>query len=136
MNRRLFLERIAALVGISVAAPAARAAASRRVELQRSPVAGFQYHQGEAIWPSLTVGALLSLVREPGNAHDPRAVRVDWQGQKLGYVPRIDNAAVSHLLDAGHVLHAEIVTLRDSDNPWDRVEFAIFLVDRGTENGG
>jgi hypothetical protein len=136
MNRRLFLERIAALVGISVAAPAARAAASRRVELQRSPVAGFQYHQGEAIWPSLTVGALLSLVREPGNAHDPRAVRVDWQGQKLGYVPRIDSAAVSHLLDAGHVLHAEIVTLRDSDNPWDRVEFAIFLVDRGTENGG
>lgn len=135
MNRRLFLERIAALIGISVAAPVARAAAPRKVELQRSPVAGFQYHQGEAIWPLLTVGAFLSLVREPGNAHDPRAVRVDWQGQKLGYVPRIDNAAVSHLLDAGHALHAEIVTLRDSDNPWDRVEFAIFLVDRGTENG-
>lgn len=136
MSRRLFLERIAALIGISVAAPVARAAAPRKVELQRSPVAGFQYHQGEAIWPLLMVGASLSLVREPGNAHDPRAVRVDWQGQKLGYVPRIDNAAASHLLDAGHVLHAEIVTLRDSDNPWDRVEFAIFLADRGDDNGG
>jgi hypothetical protein len=136
MSRRLFLERIAALIGISVAAPVARAAAPRKVELQRSPVAGFQYHQGEAIWPLLMVGASLSLVREPGNAHDPRAVRVDWQGQKLGYVPRIDNAAASHLLDAGHVLHAEIVTLRDSDNPWDRVEFAIFLADGGDDNGG
>ena len=136
MSRRLFLERIAALIGISVAAPVARAAAPRKMELQRSPVAGFQYHQGEAIWPLLMEGASLSLVREPGNAHDPRAVRVDWQGQKLGYVPRIDNAAASHLLDAGHVLHAEIVMLRDSDNPWDRVEFAIFLADGGDDNGG
>lgn len=136
MSRRLFLERIAALIGISVAAPVARAAAPRKVELQRSPVAGFQYHQGEAIWPLLMEGASLSLVREPGNAYDPRAVRVDWQGQKLGYVPRIDNAAVSHLLDAGHVLHAEITTLRESDNPWDRVEFAIFLASGGVDNGG
>jgi hypothetical protein len=136
MSRRLFLERVAALIGISVAAPVARAAAPRKVELQRSPVAGFQYHQGEAIWPLLMVGASLSLMREPGNAYDPRAVRVDWQGQKLGYVPRIDNAAASHLLGAGHVLHAEIVTLRESDNPWDRVEFAIFLADRGDDNGG
>jgi len=136
MSRRLFLERIAALIGISVAAPVARAGAPRKVELQRSPVAGFQYHQGEAIWPLLMVGASLSLVREPGNAHDLRAVRVDWQGQKLGYVPRIDNAAASHLLDAGHVLHAEIVTLRDSDNPWDRIEFAILLADGGDDNGG
>ncbi|MCL2296903.1 MAG: HIRAN domain-containing protein [Proteobacteria bacterium] len=102
-------------------------AALGRVELQRSPVAGFQYHQGEDLWPALFVGAALNLVREPDNAYDPRAVRVDWLGQKLGYVPRLDNAAVSHLLDAGHVLDAEIVMLRDSDNPWKRVEFAVFL---------
>lgn len=44
MSRRLFLERIVALIGISVATPMARAA-SRKVELQRSPVAGFHYHQ-------------------------------------------------------------------------------------------
>jgi hypothetical protein len=102
-------------------------AASRKVELQRSPVAGFQYHQGEDLWQTLTVGAVLNLVREPDNAYDQRAVRVDWLGQKLGYVPRMDNAAVSHLLDTGHVLDAEIVMLRDSENPWKRVEFAVFL---------
>ncbi len=95
MSRRLFLERVAALIGISIAVPAARAAVIRKVELQRSPVAGFQYHQGEAIWPLLMVGTSLSLVREPENPHDPRAVRIDWQGQKLGYMPRIDNAAAS-----------------------------------------
>ena len=135
MSRRLFLEQVAALIGISIAPPTARAAAIWKVELQCSPVAGFQYHQGEAIWPLLTLGAPLSLVRESDNAHDPRAVRVDWQGRKLGYVPRIDNAAVSHLLDSGHVLDAQIVTLRDSDNPWDRVEFAVFLSDRRAHHG-
>lgn len=72
-------------------------------------------------------GASLDLVREPSNAHDPRAVRVDWQGQKLGYVPRIDNAAVSHLLDNGHSVSAEIVALQLVSNPWDRIEFAVYL---------
>lgn len=127
MSRRLFLERIAALVGLSIAAPHAIASMARQVELQRSPVAGFQYHQGKLIWPLLMVGASLDLVREPDNAYDPRAVRVDWQGQKLGYVPRIDNAAVSHLLDSGQAVSAKITALSPSDNPWNRIEFAVYL---------
>ena len=127
MSRRLFLERIAALAGFSVAAPLVQASAAKRIELQRSPVAGFQYHQGETVWPLLTVGASLNLVREPDNAYDARAVRVDWQGQKLGYVPRIDNAAVSHLLDNGQLVSAEIVALQPSNNPWDRIQFAVYL---------
>ncbi len=75
----------------------------------------------------LTIGAALDLVREPDNAYDSRAVRVDWQGQKLGYVPRIDNAAVSHLLDNGQAVTAEIVGLQASDNPWERIELAAYL---------
>ncbi|WP_200384814.1 HIRAN domain-containing protein [Rhodocyclus tenuis] len=132
MSRRLFLERIAALAGFGVVMPASSVAAPApvAVELQRSPVAGFQYHAGEAVWPLLSLGAALSLVREPDNRYDARAVRVDWCGQPLGYVPRIDNAAVSHLLDTGHRLHASIVSLNASANPWERVEFAVFLADR------
>jgi hypothetical protein len=101
---------------------------SRQIELQRSPVAGFQYHQGEVVWPSLAVGTSLTLVREPENQYDPRAVRIDWQGHKLGYVPRTDNAAVSHLLDSDRVLAATIVSLSDSTNPWDRIEFVVHLI--------
>jgi hypothetical protein len=127
MNRRLFIERIAALVGLGAAIPQAQAAGSRRIELQRSPVAGFQYHKGEAVWANLHVGESVSLVREPDNAFDPRAVRIDWQGHKLGYVPRVDNAAVSHLLDNGQGVSAKIVSLSESDNPWDRIDFAVYL---------
>ena len=54
-------------------------------------------------------------------------MRIDWQGQKLGYLPRIDNAAASHLLDSGRTVTAEIVALQASHNPWDRVEVALYL---------
>ncbi len=148
MNRRSFLEQSSALIGLIAAATRVRAsvptptptpvsvsvsapqARFRKLELQRAPVAGFQYHQGGTLWPSLQVGAALDLVREPDNAYDPRAVRVEWRGRKLGYLPRLDNAAASQLLDRGQALRAEILRLRDSHNPWERVEFAVFLVAR------
>lgn len=128
MNRRHFFERVAAVIGLAATAPLVQATVSRRLELQRSPVAGFQYHQGEAVWSLLTDGAALDLVREPENAHDARAVRIDWQGRKLGYVPRIDNATVSQLLDRGERLQAEIASLHTSNNPWDRVELVVYLM--------
>lgn len=73
MNRRSFFERTSALIGIVVGAPVAQASTASPVELQRSPVAGFQYHRGEALWPLLTVGASLDLVREPDNPHETHA---------------------------------------------------------------
>lgn len=131
MSRRWFLKKIAALVGLSAAAPVIQASPSRSlvqpIELQRSKLAGFQYHQGEVVWSMLTVGTALNLIREPDNRHDARAVRVDWQGHKLGYVPRIDNAAVSHLLDNGQSVRAEIAVLQVSDDPWKRVGITIYL---------
>lgn len=127
MRRRLFLERFFAIIGMGVAAPMATAAPRRRIELQRSPVAGFQYHQGEAVWPALVVGTPVDLVREADNPYDDRAVCVEWHGQKLGYVPRIDNAAVSQLLDRGQAVSAAITALSVSANPWDRIEFAVYL---------
>ncbi len=89
--------------------------------LQLSPVAGFQYHHGETLWPQLAVGQPLQLVREADNRYDSRAVRVEWQGYKLGYIPRLDNSAVSQLLDRGERLEAVIARLAESGNPWERV---------------
>ncbi len=93
--------------------------------LQISPVAGFQYHQGETLWPQLATGQPLTLMREPDNRFDQRAVRIDWQGEKLGYIPAIDNAAISQLMDRGETLSASIVGLKNSRNPWERIEVEV-----------
>jgi len=128
MNRRSFLQCFGALCGGTIFATPALAQSPRRIELQRSAVAGFQYHQGEKLWASMSVGDELTLVREAENRYDNRAVRVEWQGHKLGYVPRAENASISHLLDNGQPLRAEIVVLQESHNPWDRVALAVHLL--------
>ena len=108
--------------------PAAqRASAPEPILLQTSPVAGFQYHKGESIWAGLRVGDQLSLVREASNRFDERAVRLEWNGLKIGYVPARDNAAVSQLLDRGASLSAKITKLQTSADPWERVEFMVHL---------
>ena len=83
-----------------------------RVLVQRSPLAGSQYYAANAVWTRIRVGDRLTLVREADNRHDRRAVRVEWQGQQLGYVPRAENRAVSHALDAGERLEGRVLHLR------------------------
>lgn len=102
--------------------------ATRTLLLQTSPVAGFQYHQGELLWVLMRRGDRLALVREPDNEYDCEAVRIDWSRFKLGYVPRIENHAVSQMLDRGEKLAARIVELRRSTNPWKRVQVGIEMV--------
>ncbi len=127
MSRRAFLKSLTALVGGFALPVAAHASTSSRAwkTLQTSPIAGFQYHNGETLWPQLATGQRLTLTREADNRFDDRAVRVEWQSHKLGYIPRLDNAAVSQLLDRGETLEATIVGLENSSNPWDRVKVEV-----------
>jgi hypothetical protein len=98
-----------------------------RILIQSSPLAGFQFHEGRQLWNQLKVGDPLTLVREPDNPHDARAVRVQWNGHMLGYVPRAENEAVARQLDRGNRLEARIVRLTKHRDPWKRVEFEVFL---------
>lgn len=98
-----------------------------RILLQASPVAGYRYHEGKAVWGELQVGDALQLVREPDNPYDSLAVRVDWHGHVLGYVPRKDNRGVARALDRGEPVEAKIVKLRRSSNPRERILFEIYL---------
>ncbi len=113
------------LLGLTLA-PAA-GAESIMILVQSSPLAGSQYHALARVWPHLRAGDRLTLTREPDNRHDRNAVRVDWNGQPIGYVPRAENRTVARALDAGEPLEARATRLRDDPNPWRRVEFAVYL---------
>lgn len=116
-----------AVLALVVAGFAQADGSATRILVQNSPLAGFQFHEGKQLWKELKVGDALTLVREPDNPHDPRAVRVDWNGHVLGYVPRAENEAVARQLDRGNRLEARIVRLNKSRDPWKRVEFEVFL---------
>jgi hypothetical protein len=111
---------------LSLTGPAT--AESIGVLVQSSPLAGSQYYALADSWPQMQVGDRLALIREADNRHDRNAVRVEWHGRKLGYVPRAENRAVAAALDAGEPLQARIAILRNEANPWRRLEFEVLLV--------
>ena len=99
-----------------------------RILVQSSPLAGFKYHAGESLWHEMREGDRLSLVREADNEHDGNAIRVEWRGQKLGYLPRAENRAVAAAMDNGDKVDARIAKLRQHKNPWQRMLIEVFVV--------
>lgn len=107
---------------------AARAEVEPLEILQTSPLAGFQYHAGAALFPLMNVGDRLTLHREPDNPHDAKAVRVEWHGTQIGYAPRTDNIDLARLMDRGSRVEGRILHLRKSRDPWQRVLIEIYLL--------
>ncbi|NTV10430.1 MAG: hypothetical protein HGA47_06600 [Zoogloea sp.] len=103
------------------------AAQQVRILVQRSPLAGFQYYAGDILWDEMREGDTLELVREPANPHDAHAVRVEWRGQKLGYLPRAENAPVAAEMDRGTRIVARIGRLVRHPDPWKRIRVDVFV---------
>jgi hypothetical protein len=103
------------------------AAQDVRFVVQRSLLAGFRYHEAPRLYEQLAAGERLALVREPFNPHDANAVRVEWRGHHLGYVPRSQNAALAWALDRGELIDARIVAPRLPARARRRIEFEVYL---------
>jgi hypothetical protein len=102
-------------------------AQSVKLLVQSSPLAGFRYGEASLVWAELRIGDRLDLVREPQNPHDRNAVRVEWRGRKLGYVPRAENEALAWAMDRGETVTAQISRLQAHRNPRLRIEFEVFV---------
>lgn len=117
----------AAVLAFCAAAQAQSPEASVRLLVQRSALAGYRHAEAKTVWPQLSLGDRLELRREPDNAHDADAVRIQWRGRKLGYVPRAENAALAWAMDRGEVLHARISRLVEHRNGRRRLEFEVTI---------
>lgn len=136
MQRRRFLASLACAFALIGTAPQVTCAATissprRRglLHLQDCRIAGSQHYDCDAVLPRLCVGDALRLRRQPDNPHDSRAVEVFWRERKLGYLPRLDNAAAASLLDRAHTLRAEIIGIDDPDDEWEPVRLRMWVND-------
>jgi len=121
------MPRIAAIFALLMALAAPASAADARIIVQQSPLAGFQYYEGKGLWEMMRVGDSLQLSREPQNPHDANAVRVLWRNEMLGYIPRRENSDVARQMDRGAPVKARIVQLKEARNPWQRIEFEVYV---------
>ena len=114
---------------IFVTAPSTWAADSvtARIVVQHAPLAGFVYYDGQAVWERLRTGDGLALVRESTNPHDANAVRIEWNGHMLGYVPRRDNADLARQMDHGARVEARITELQRITNGRNRISYEIYV---------
>jgi hypothetical protein len=62
-------------------------------------IVGMNYIKTEAIVAALQPGHAVTLVREPTNPFDPNAVAVWVDGQRVGYLPKKQNAALAAFID-------------------------------------
>lgn len=79
-------------------------------------VVGARYGRREAACRRLHVGDVVDLVREPGNAHDACAIRVEREGRTLGYVPRELARAWAPALDAGAITLCTVLAVTQKNS--------------------
>ena len=109
------------------AVASAQERSSSEIVVQISLTAGLRYHDAKAVWDQMKEGDTLALVREPENPYDGNAVRVEWNGHQLGYIPRTENAAVARQMDRGNKLAARITKLTTYRNHRRKLEVEVFL---------
>jgi hypothetical protein len=127
-NAAAALTRVLVVLLLTWASPTlAQDRGRAEIVVQISLTAGLRYHEAKAVWDEMKEGDALTLVREPENPYDLSAVRVDWSGHKLGYIPRTQNAAVARQMDRGNKLEARITKLIQYRNHRRKLEFEVFL---------
>ncbi len=120
---------LAGLLGLPLLSRQAAAAPLRReFVIEEFHIAGFQYHDGPQVLPSLSEGQELRLVNEPENPHDDKAVRLEYAGHHLGYVPRTRNRPIFRLVAQDAPLRVVAVHVNQDREPWFAVWVRITMV--------
>jgi len=100
----------------------------KRIFIQRSPIAGFQYYDGPRISAFVSQQRELILQREPHNHFDKRAVAIYWQGHKVGFVPRREDRVIAQMMDRGEKLQAKLYSVSTGYEQWNGWEIDIEAV--------
>ena len=101
--------------------------ATARIVVQSSPLAGFRHYEAASLFDEIKPGDALTLVREPANPHDRNAIRVEWRGFMLGYVPRTQNEIVARQMDHGTAVKARVSKVQHARAPNQRIEFEVYV---------
>ena len=96
---------------------------------------GYRGHKDRYYQKALKKGDRLKLLLEPKNKYDEKAILVlDPKGKKLGYIPRVKNEVLYHLMDAGKelfgIVHGgDIGDHLDERDSWIEIYIDVYMCD-------
>ena len=131
MKRRTFLQRLIATVSLApglIASGRNEVSPADTIKLSTLRVAGLRY--GACADSRFIPGETLTLVREPHNSHDPWAVRIDYRGLKVGYIPRTHSRIVASLIDGGYRLEARVRHFHPERESWERLWVSVWMEEK------
>ncbi len=109
---------------------------SRDIFLMETMINGAMHTRGiRKRAASLQPGDKVVLKLEPKNKFDSKAILVNMEdGRKLGYIPRVKNEVLYHLMDAGKHLYGvvksgDIGENLDPDDNWIEIFINVFMND-------
>lgn len=77
----------------------------------------------------LVIGARLNFSREADNKFDPKAIAVSNEvGEKIGFIPRDQNAVLANLMDAGKLIYGTVLEMEELGS-WNKITMQVFLED-------
>lgn len=92
-------------------------------------IAGTSYRENiNQIEPTLNIGLMFRMVREPDNPHDLWAIAVYMDDYKLGFVPRDQNEVIARLMDAGKLFYCKLIS-KEWKNDWLCLITEVYLKD-------
>jgi hypothetical protein len=102
---------------------------SKIVLFEAVRIAGTTHASGiDDVMKCMPEDASVDFVREPENLVDKWAIRVDFAGQKLGYMPADKNEVIARLMDGGKSIQAVVVS-REKIGNWWKIFMEVSLVD-------
>lgn len=123
MNRSDFLKSITTGVAgiMTIGVNALVSQEPRSFMLGEMPVAGYKYYKGKKLEHLMEPGKEISLIREPENKYDEAAIAVYFNNEKIGYLPRAENATIALLMDQQATVTATITDLNPEADAWEKV---------------
>lgn len=96
-----------------------------QLEVLNTHINGMYYYDIESVAHQLALGQRVLLKPEPNNQHDPNAIEVYWQNNKLGYIPKVSNRSLFNMLMQKQKISAYISELNINQLPYAGLEIKV-----------
>lgn len=94
---------------------------AKKIELVRVNLAGVQYSDYQTC-VGLKAGSPLKLTWERNNKFDDEAIRVDYYGTKIGYIPKGNNQEMLHgCREDGIKVTCSVVAFNKTNPTWNMI---------------